>query len=130
MRHVKPSPTELTLLKALWQQSPLSAREVHQLTEQQLQWSYSSTRKTLDRMQDKGLVKVEESHGIRIFRPAVSKIKTLAGFIKDFAHGVLEVDSPLPVSMFADSKLLDKKELKDLEALLEQPQNKKDKPSD
>lgn len=121
----KPSPTELTLLKALWKRSPLSAREVHQLVEQQLQWSYSSTRKTLDRMQDKGLVKVEESHGIKIFSAKAGKVKTLAGYIKDFAQSVLEVDSPLPVSMFADSKLLDEDELQALEALLDKDDSTK-----
>ncbi len=120
------------MLKALWRQSPLSAKEVHQVVEPQLKWSYSSTRKTLDRMQDKGLLSVTEVHGIRVFKPAVSKIKTLATFIREFAHSVLEVNSPLPVSMFADSKLLDKQELEALEALLEQPQEhqQKDKQSD
>ena len=127
---VKPSPTELALLKVLWKQAPLSAREVHELVEQQLQWSYSSTRKTLDRMQDKGLLDVTESHGIRVFNPAVGKIKTLATFIRDFAQSVLEVDSPLPVSMFADSKLLDNDELQQLEQMLDKEDGNKIKDVD
>ena len=49
-----PSITELTVLKALWKQQPLSAREIHQHIEDELGWSFSSTRKTLERMLDKG----------------------------------------------------------------------------
>ncbi len=116
--NVKPSPTELTLLKALWRESPLSAREVHERVSKELDWSYSSTRKTLDRMQGKGYLDVQDFHGIRVYMSKISKVRTLATYIKDLACRVLEVDGPLPVSMFADSRLLNKDEQKELEELL------------
>jgi len=114
----KPSPTELIILKSLWKESPLSAREIHQRIIQSLTWSYSSTRKTLDRMQDKKYLRIEDSHGIKVFFPISSKVKTMAYFVSDFASRILEIDEPLPVSMFADSSLLDENELKELEELL------------
>ena len=43
-----PSVTELTLLKCLWREQPLSARELHDQAAPELHWSYSSTRKTLE----------------------------------------------------------------------------------
>lgn len=116
--NVKPSPTELTLLKALWREAPLSAREVHERVSKELDWSYSSTRKTLDRMQGKGYLDVQDFHGIRVYMSKISKVRTLATYIKDLACRVLEVDGPLPVSMFADSRLLNKDEQKELEELL------------
>lgn len=116
----KPSATELTILKTLWKLSPQSAREIHNAVEASLKWSYSSTRKTLDRMNEKNLLSVSEVHGIRVFKPAVSKVKTLASYIKDFTQSVLEVDGEIPVSMFADSKLLDDDELAQLEKTLQQ----------
>lgn len=119
MNNHKPSPTELIILKALWERNPLSAREIHDQTHLQLQWSYSSTRKTLDRLHEKGYLKVDKSHGIKVYSPLVSKVSTLASFVNDFAKRVLEVNQPLPVSMFADSQLLDADELAELEALLQ-----------
>lgn len=115
----KPSPTELIILKSLWKQAPFSAREVHNNVEKQLKWSYSSTRKTLERMLDKKYIRSEDSHGIKVFYPVISKVKTLASFVADFTQRILEVDTPLPVTMFADSKLLNKTELEELETLLE-----------
>ena len=115
---VKPSPTELAVLKVLWQQSPLSAREIHVLISQKLNWSYSSTRKTLERMTDKQLLTTAEVHGLKVFTPGVNKVKVLALFARDFAQSVFEFDKPLPVSMFAESKLLDENELLELEKLL------------
>ncbi|WMS87232.1 BlaI/MecI/CopY family transcriptional regulator [Pleionea litopenaei] len=122
----KPSPKELVILKALWKQSPMGAKEIHEQVSKQLKWSYSSTRKTLDRMISKDLIQVKEVHGIRVFSSTVGKVRTLASYIKDFARSVLEVDTSLPVSMFADSKLLDDKELKELEDLLNQRDSEHD----
>lgn len=111
----KPSPTELVLLKALWHESPLSAKEVHNHIKDKLNWSYSSTRKTLDRMSEKHYLKFENSHGIKVFYPVVEKVEILANYVSDLTKRILEVDSPLPVSMFTDSKLLNAKELDKLE---------------
>lgn len=111
----KPSPTELVILKALWQESPMSAKEVHTRVIPKLAWSYSSTRKTIDRMHDKNYLKLKNAHGINVYYPIVEKVEILANFVSDLTQRVLEVDSPLPVSMFTDSKLLNEKELDKLE---------------
>ncbi|MCW9016384.1 MAG: BlaI/MecI/CopY family transcriptional regulator [Kangiellaceae bacterium] len=71
----KPSANELTILKALWRRSPMSAKEVHSSVESQLSWSFSSTRKTLERMLNKGLLKTEEVHGVKVYLSAVNKLK-------------------------------------------------------
>lgn len=116
----QPSASELAILKALWQQSPLSAREIHQQIEEQLDWSYSSTRKTLDRMQEKGLLQAFEVHGLKVFEAKADKVQTLAAYTRDFAERVLEIKGPVPASFFAGSELLSKAELMELEALLAQ----------
>jgi len=117
---MKPSPTELPLLKALWAQTELSARELHGHVAEQLGWSLSSTRKTLDRMVDKGLVTTGERHGVKLYRPGVEKVSTLATLTREFARSVLEVDGPVPASSFSGSRILSDAELAELEALLEE----------
>ena len=114
-----PSISELTVLKALWRQQPLSAREIHQQVEDELGWSYSSTRKTLERMLDKGSVRQSTSHGVLVYEAALEKVDTLAAFAHDFGRRVMEIDAPLPVNMFTGSKLVDDAELAQLEALLQ-----------
>jgi len=113
-----PSPTELCLLKALWRAAPLSARELHARVEEELGWSYSSTRKTLERMLDKGMVAQETLDGIQAYRPRMEKVGTLAAFARDFSRRVMEMDAPLTAAMFSGSKLVDGKELEQLDALL------------
>jgi BlaI family penicillinase repressor len=116
-----PSNAELELLKALWRQGVCSAREVHNGAAGALDWSYSSTRKTLERMVDKGLVADTVEHGLNMYRAKVGKVATLAALSTDFARRVLEIDGALPAQAFADSRLLSEQELQQLDALLRAP---------
>jgi predicted transcriptional regulator len=113
-----PSVTELTLLKALWKQQPLSAREIHDAAGAELDWSFSSTRKTLDRMLDKQMVALQVVHGVNVYSARLEKVGTLAAFAHDFGRRVMELDAPLPVTMFTGSKLVDQLELAQLEQML------------
>jgi predicted transcriptional regulator len=113
-----PSPTELTLLKALWKRAPLSARELHLLVQDELGWSYSSTRKTLDRMLEKGMVAQDTVRGIHVYRALAEKIGTLAAFARDFGERVMEMDAPLSAAMFTGSKLVGQEELDQLDQML------------
>ncbi len=113
-----PSNAELELLKCLWRNGSCSARELHTAVAPVLDWSYSSTRKTLERMVDKGLASERSAHGLNVYSAEVGKVATLAALSADFARRVLELDGALPVQAFADSRLLSETDLKQLEALL------------
>jgi BlaI family penicillinase repressor len=114
-----PSVTELTLLKALWKEQPLSAREIHERAADELAWSFSSTRKTLERMLEKQMLAQSTRHGVQVYLPLLDKVTTLAAFARDFGKRVMEMDAPLPVNMFTGSRLVDSDELAKLEQMLQ-----------
>jgi BlaI family penicillinase repressor len=114
-----PSMSELSLLKALWKEQPLSAREIHQRVEPELGWSFSSTRKTLERMLEKSMVSQHTRHGVLVYEALLEKVGTLAAFAHDFGRRVMEMEGPLPVNMFTGSKLIDEQELEQLDQLLQ-----------
>ncbi|MGB0897610.1 MAG: BlaI/MecI/CopY family transcriptional regulator [Psychrobium sp.] len=120
---MQPTAPELEILKVLWLRQPCTARELHDEIEAQFHWSYSSTRKTLERMGEKELVNITSQGNKRIYTAQVDKVKTLASFAQDFAKRVFELDGPLPVAMFTDSKLIDDGEIADLEKLLKDLSN-------
>lgn len=113
-----PSTPELCVLKALWRQAPLSAREIHQAVEEELSWSFSSTRKTIERMMEKEMVSQHVRHGVQVYEALLDKVETLAAYARDFGTRIMELDTPLPVNMFAGSKLVDANELAQLEQML------------
>jgi len=113
-----PNPPELVLLKALWAHGALPVRKLHEICASDLAWSFSSTRKTLERMSDKGFVRVSKQGAPAKVSANISKTTTLAGMAREFFGRVLEVDGPLPTSTFTGSTLLSDEELDELEGLL------------
>jgi len=113
-----PTTPELCVLKALWRQQPLSAREIHEAVEEELAWSFSSTRKTIERMLEKDMVAQHTRHGVQVYEAMLEKVSTLAAYAHDFGKRIMEMDTPLPVNMFVGSKLVDANELAQLEQML------------
>lgn len=111
--------SELTVLKVLWQRGELSAREVHEGLADAIDWAYSTTRTTLDRMAAKGLLGKRSFHGIYLYKPLVTKAAGLAGLVRDLADRVLEMDYGPVVSLFAEANALTEEEIQELERLLE-----------
>lgn len=129
----QPTAPELEILKLLWLKQPLTARELHDELAPLLGWGYSSTRKTLERMGAKGFIACESHGNKNSYTALLDKMPTLATYVQDFATRVFEINGPLPVAMFANSKLVSADEIADLEKLLvdlarqeSTPTNKKD----
>lgn len=117
---MQPTAPELEILKLLWQLQPQTGRELHDQLADVLGWGYSSTRKTLERMVDKGLLVAELQGNQNSYSAQVTKVATLAALAQDFASRVLELKQPLPLAMFADSRLLTSDDLQALEQQLQQ----------
>lgn len=114
----QPTKPELAVLKLLWNTRWLSAREIADVVGAEFSWSYSTVRTVLERMCDKGLLKKKSEDGVNFYAAGVGKIALLAGMIRDFADRVLELDAAPSAAMFADSKLLSKDEIDELERAL------------
>ena len=110
-----PSKSELVILKVLWAEAPLSAREIQEKVGPQLDWSFSTTRTTLSRMIQKTLLRLDTKHGVRVYTPVASKARTLSGVIREFFETVLEMKGPLPTAAFHDSNMLSEEEWLELD---------------
>lgn len=115
---MNPAPSELVILKHLWRSKSQSLREIHTAVSAELNWSRSSTRKTVERMVDKGMLSVSDSHGLKVYRARLKKIPTIATMIRQFAAEVLGLEGPLPVSNLVKSHLLSEAELQELDDYL------------
>lgn len=113
-----PTRPELEILKLLWRRKTLSAREIADEVAAPLDWSYSTLRTVLERMVEKGLLKRREGEGVHKYAPGVGKVALLSRMIEDFSGRVLELDSAPPAVTFANSKLLTKGEIEELERTL------------
>ncbi|MBV8518051.1 MAG: BlaI/MecI/CopY family transcriptional regulator [Acidobacteria bacterium] len=111
--------TELVLMKTLWRAESMSAREIHDDLPEALEWAYTTTRSTLDRMVAKGLVTKTAWHGLYLYRAAIARPEGLAGYIRRFAARVLETEPSKVVSLFIEKESLSRDEIRRLRALVE-----------
>ncbi len=112
------SKSDLAILKVLWADAPLSAREIQEKVGPQLNWSFSTMRTTLSRMADKSLLRLDTKHGVRVYTPAESKARTLSGVMREFFDTFFEMKGPLPTAAFHDSNMLSEEEWLELDRLL------------
>ncbi len=112
--------SELEVLKVLWEEGRLAAREVHERLAADQGWAYSTTRTVLDRMVKKGLLERGSFHGVYLYRPRISRPLGLARLVRDFAERVLELDSAAVLPLFARSEALSAEEVAELSRLLEE----------
>lgn len=116
---IRPSEFEFKLLRHLWRHKRLSAREIHEASVVETQWSHSTTRKTLDRMVEKGLVRLEVVHGVNTYAATQSKLETIAVLAQAFAREVLDLSAPVPAATFASSRLVTPEEMDELDEILQ-----------
>jgi predicted transcriptional regulator len=115
---LQPTKPELSVLKLLWRRKSLSAREITDEVAPEFNWSYSTMRTVLERMLEKGLLTKSHVDGVNVYGAAIGKIALLSRMILDFSDRVLELDVAPSAVMFADSKLLTKDEIDELEKVL------------
>jgi predicted transcriptional regulator len=75
-KYIRPTESELEILRVLWDRDLASVREVHEELVKSKDVGYTTTLKLMQIMHEKGLVKRDDSFKTHIYQAAVSKEKT------------------------------------------------------
>jgi len=75
-KHIKPTESELEILRVLWEKGPSTVREVHEILGQSKDAGYTTTLKLMQIMHEKGLLKRDTSSKTHIYSSAVSQENT------------------------------------------------------
>ena len=73
---IKPTESELEILRVLWEKNLASVRDVHEELLKTKESGYTTTLKLMQIMHEKGLVKRDDSSKTHIYQAAVSREKT------------------------------------------------------
>ena len=76
VKYIKPTESELEILQVLWEKNLASVREVHEVLAVTKEVGYTTTLKLMQIMNEKGLVKRDDSFKTHIYQAAVTKEKT------------------------------------------------------
>ncbi|MEL6413434.1 MAG: BlaI/MecI/CopY family transcriptional regulator [Pseudomonadota bacterium] len=113
-----PNPSELVILKYLWNSGAKTARQLHEAVGPSQDWQLSTTRTVLGRMEAKGWVQRNGDVDPVTFEPLLDRVETLGSLVRHLARKVLDMDGPIPATMFAESPHLSDSELDELDTII------------
>lgn len=114
---------EYDIMRVLWKHGEKSVREVHDSLRHSQGWALTTVRTMMDRMERKKLLSRNESGGVYVYRPMISRPEGLAKMVRFFADRVLETDTNTVVSMFSGAKGLTADEIEELKKLLDREES-------
>ena len=109
---------EWNLMEVLWQDSPLTGRELTQAMEKTQGWSRSTTLTVLKRMCEKGEIACSEEQGIRTYTPLIPRDEALHHETHSFLRRAYQGSVGMMVSAMTQKQELSKAEIRELYEIL------------
>ena len=115
----EPTKSELEILKVLWEIGPSTVRQVNdKINEQTRTVQYTSTLKLMQIMQEKGLLKMDDTSMKHIYSPAEPELKTKNALLEKFVDNLYNGSASSLVMQLLGNKKTNKKELLAIKELL------------
>ena len=120
MDELKLSASEWNVLNCLWADSPRTVMQLVAELERSVGWAKSTTITTLRRMEEKGLVRAEQSGRGKSYTPAVEREQAATAETRSFLDRVYQGSVGLMMSAMAKRQELSAVEVAELPAILDQ----------
>lgn len=117
-RRTKLSDAEWAIMNALWQGSPASAREVLERLGPKAGWAYTTIKTMLDRLVEKGLVKVTKHAAAGLYEPRLAQDVARTSALRSLVERAFGGTFGSLVQHFVQSERLSEQEKRELRELL------------
>ena len=118
-KKLKPTESELEILKILWDKQNATVREVHEELSKNKDSGYTTTLKLLQIMFEKGLVTRDDSNKTHIYQPAVTRQKTQKLFLDKMINTLFAGSSTQLVLQALGNQKASKDELEEIQKYLD-----------
>ena len=111
---------EWLIMKCCWNKGKCTARDVYEEMLKQKTWRYQTVKTMLDRLEQKGYVKLSKIGPICLFEPAVSQTRVMGKALDAFVGTVLDGALAPVFAHLAKGKRLTQADIESLKKLVEQ----------
>ncbi|NCT94757.1 MAG: BlaI/MecI/CopY family transcriptional regulator [Chitinophagaceae bacterium] len=119
VKQIKPTESELEILRVLWDKSAATVREVHEVLSEHKDSGYTTTLKLLQIMFEKGLVKRDDSSKTHIYRANVSRENTQQQLVGKMIDSLFGGSSTQLVMQALGNQTPNKEELEAIQQMLD-----------
>ncbi len=117
---IKLTASEWSVLTSLWEKNPQTVMQLVADLAERVGWAKSTTITTLRRMEEKGLVAVEQTGRGKSYTPAVEREQAATAETHSFLDRVYQGSVGLMMSAMAKRQELSRDEVAELRAILDQ----------
>lgn len=119
-KQLKPTESELDILKILWERGEATVREVHEELSKSKDAGYTTTLKLMQIMHEKGMVARDESSKTHKYSPLLSQEKTQQQFMGRMIDTLFQGSSSQLVMQALGNHKTSPEELDEIQRLLDQ----------
>ncbi len=117
---LKPTESELEILQVLWQKGQATVREVHEELSATKDAGYTTTLKLMQIMNEKGLVKRDDSNKTHVYEALASKEKTQQHIVGKLMNTLFDGSASQMMMRALGSSKPSKTEIEEIQKLLDQ----------
>ncbi|MBN8719668.1 Predicted transcriptional regulator [Hydrobacter penzbergensis] len=118
-KNIKPTESELEILRVLWDKGAATVREVHEVLAEHKDSGYTTTLKLMQIMFEKGIVKRDDSSKTHIYRANISRENTQQQFVGKMIHSLFGGSSTQLVMQALGNHAPSKEELEEIQKMLD-----------
>jgi len=129
-RKGKAPPVELTeaeweVMKVVWEKQPCTAGTVQEELTATRDWAYSTVKTTMDRMVEKGFLRIEKMRNLQLFSSCISEIEAKRGEFRRMLQRAFDGALTPMMQFLIEHEGLSKDEASQLRELIRKTENKK-----
>ncbi len=121
-KYIKPTESELEILRILWERNKASVRDVHEELSKTKEAGYTTTLKLMQIMFEKGLVGRDDSVKIHVYYPVVSREKTQKHLLGKMITNLFGGSSTELVMHALGNHKASPEELEEIQTIAQQPE--------
>lgn len=123
-------PVELTegeweIMKVVWARQPCAAGDVQDELAKSRDWAYSTVKTLMDRMVDKGLLKIEKMRNLQLFRSCIDQVEARRGEFRKMLKRAFDGALTPMMQFLVEHEGLSKREASELRKLIERSESGK-----
>jgi BlaI family penicillinase repressor len=117
---------EWIIMKVVWETEPCAAGTVQESLANTRDWAYSTVKTTMDRMADKGFLKIQKIRNLQLFSSIISEVDAKRGEFRKMLKRAFDGAMTPMMQFMLEHEGLNKTELTELRKLVDQANTQQD----
>ena len=118
--------SEWVILRVVWENEPCAAGTVQEALTNSKDWAYSTVKTTMDRMANKGFLKIQKIRNLQLFSSAISEVDAKRGEFHKMLKRAFDGALTPMMQFLIEHEGLSKTESAQLRKLVNKAENRKD----